>query len=59
MEHMLFQFYIWFVVVMLILIFCPKDRIKLMGEFFSKVLPKIPFTGIVKLLKSSNEKRTK
>ncbi len=56
MEHMLLQFYIWFVVVMLILILCPKDRVKLMGEFFSKVLPKIPFTGIAKLLKAKGEK---
>jgi hypothetical protein len=43
-------------VVMLILIFCPKDRIKPMGDFFSKVLPRIPFTGIAKILKAKGEK---
>jgi len=57
MENGLLYFFIWFVVVMLILSICPKDRIGLMGEFFSKVLPKIPFTGLAKLFKSKGEKQ--
>lgn len=56
MENMLLYFYIWSLVVMLILIFCPKDRIKLMGDFFGKVLPRIPFTGIAKILRARGEK---
>jgi hypothetical protein len=56
MENILLYFFIWSLVVMLILIFCPKDRIKLMGDFFCKVLPRIPFTGIAKILKTKGEK---
>jgi hypothetical protein len=51
------NFYIWFVIVMVLLMVCPKDRIKLMTDFFSRVLPRIPITGIVKLLKNKNEKQ--
>ena len=47
---------IWFLIVMMILIFCPKDRIKPMGDFFSKVLPKIPLTGIFRLFLNNKNK---
>ena len=50
-------FYIWFVIVMLLLMVCPKDRIRLMTEFFSRILPKVPITGIIKLLKTKREKQ--
>lgn len=56
MEQILLYFFIWFLAVMLLLIFCPKDRIKLMADFFSKVLPKIPFTGMLKLLRTKPSK---
>ena len=56
MEMMLY-FYIWFVIVMLLLMVCPKDRIRLMTEFFSRILPKVPITGIIKLLKAKREKQ--
>jgi hypothetical protein len=57
MEKMILYFFIWSLIVMLILVFCPKDRIKPMGDFFAKVLPRIPFTGIAKLLKNKSEKQ--
>jgi hypothetical protein len=56
MGNELLYFFIWFVVVMLILWFCPNDKIRLMGEFFGKVLPKIPFTGLAKLLKNKGDR---
>jgi len=57
MEKMVLYFFGWSLLVMLILIVCPKDRIKPMGDFFAKVLPRIPFTGIAKLLKNKGEKQ--
>lgn len=56
-KYMLLEFYIWFVVVMIILILCPRDRIKLMADFLSQVLPKIPITGIITLLRNREKKQ--
>lgn len=45
-----------FIVVMtLILTVIPKDRILLIAEFFVKVLPRIPITGIIEVLKRNKE----
>jgi hypothetical protein len=57
MENIILYFYAWFVIVMVLLIVCPKDRIRLITDFFSRVLPKVPITGIVKLFKTKNEKQ--
>jgi len=54
---MLLYFYGWFVIVLVLLMVCPRDRISLITDFFSRVLPKVPITGIVKLLKTKNEKQ--
>lgn len=51
------SFYIWFILVMMMLIWCPKDRIKPMADFFAKVLPKIPITGIIRLLRNKEDKQ--
>lgn len=57
METQLLYFYTWFIIVMVLLIVCPKDRIRLMTDFFSRVLPKVPITGIVKLLRAKRERQ--
>lgn len=36
---------------MLVLRFTPNERIKAMGDFYKKILPRIPFTDIIKLLR--------
>jgi len=45
-----------FIILMtLILNHVKKDRIEPIGNFFVKVLPRIPFTSIVKILKRKDD----
>lgn len=42
---------LWFIIVMLILRKIDNAKIKEMGNFYAKVLPKIPIVKIVELFK--------
>ena len=42
---------VWFITVLLILRKTDNDKIKEIGNFYGKVLPKIPIAKIVELLK--------
>jgi hypothetical protein len=55
MENVINNFYLWFIAVMLILIFVPKDRISLMTKFFETILPRIPFTGMISAWRKDKE----
>jgi len=40
----LLGFYEWVLLIMLLLRFTPVNKINAMGNFFNKLLPKVPFT---------------
>lgn len=42
---------LWFIIVMLILRKTDNDKIKEMGNFYGKVLPKIPLTKIAEMFR--------
>ena len=48
-------FLVFIIIMTLILNKIEKDRIKLIGDFFQKVLPSIPFTKIIQLFKESKK----
>ncbi len=47
--YIILIFCVFIVVMTTLLNFIKRDRIKLIGDFFAKVIPTIPFTGIAKL----------
>jgi hypothetical protein len=51
MEYLILGFYVWFAVMFLLLMICPKDRIPIITKFYEKVLPRLPITGIIKAFK--------
>lgn len=57
MEIIVISILVWILLAMLFLNFARKDRIPMMIEFFEKVMPRIPFTGIINALKNG-EKQT-
>lgn len=46
MNETVLYFLIWSLVLVVFLRFTPNDKIKLIGDFFKKVIPTIPFTKI-------------
>jgi len=55
MEKIAIYLFSWIIVMTLLLTFIPKDRIPLITKFFEKVLPKIPFTGMIDAWKRSKK----
>lgn len=55
METQLMYFWIWSLVLVVLLRFTPNDKIKLIGDFFRKVLPSIPFTKIFGIIYQSRK----
>lgn len=45
----------WFIIVMIILRFTPNNKIKVMGDFFAKILPRLPITTILKHWSKKND----
>jgi len=45
-------FFEWFIIIFILLMVCPKDRIQLIKEFFEGILPKLPITSIIKAIKN-------
>lgn len=43
-----------FILAMLILRFTPNEKIKVMGDFFKKVLPRLPLSEMIKSLKGKS-----
>jgi hypothetical protein len=41
----------WSIIVIAIFIFIPNEKIKSIGDFFNKVLPKLPISEIIKGLR--------
>lgn len=56
MENIALVFFGWFIVIFLLLMVCPKDRIPLIREFFERILPRLPIASIIKAIK--NKKRS-
>jgi hypothetical protein len=54
MENIVIGFFLWFVVMFLLLMVCPKERIPLITRFFEKILPRLPITGILKAFNERN-----
>jgi hypothetical protein len=48
-------FFGWFIVTFLLLMICPKERIPLIREFFERILPRLPITGIIKAIKNKKK----
>ena len=44
---------VWMVLMTIIFIFIPNEKIKTIGDFFKKVIPTLPITNIVKLFKKN------
>lgn len=40
-------FYLWSFAVIIVLAIIPSAKIKAIGDFFKKVIPTIPFTGMI------------
>lgn len=60
MNETVLYFLIWSLVLVVFLRFTPNDKIKLIGDFFKKVLPTIPFTKIFgAIYQSDDDKSTK
>lgn len=55
MNEVVLYFLIWSLVLVVFLRFTPNDKIKLIGDFFKKVLPSIPFTKIFGAIYQSND----
>jgi len=60
MESNFIYFLIWSLVLVVFLRFTPNDKIRLIGDFFKKVMPTIPFSKIFGIIyQSRNEKNEK
>lgn len=57
METIFITFCAWSFLVMIFLNYCRKDRISLITNFFVKVLPRIPITGIISTIRKKKEKQ--
>lgn len=55
MDEILIIVFLFIIIMTLILNFIKKDRIKLIGDFFLKVMPTIPFTAIIKFFKEGKD----
>jgi hypothetical protein len=44
------------IIVIMMLNFIKRDRIEMIGDFLVKVMPTIPFTGILKVLKKKKKR---
>lgn len=42
---------IWMIIMTLIFIFLRTEKIKAIGDFFAKILPKIPLSDIIRALR--------
>lgn len=51
MERIVLYFLAWMVIVIIILIFVPLRKIREIGHFFKEVIPKLPITDIIKLIR--------
>lgn len=48
-------FLIWIVIMTILLWLMPNKKIDVIGNFFKKVLPNIPFTSILRIWKQKKE----
>lgn len=55
MNETVLYFLIWSLVLVVFLRFTPNDKIKLIGDFFKKVIPTIPFTKIFGVMYQSKD----
>lgn len=46
---------IWFIIVLLILKKTDDEKIKLIGDFFRKIMPRIPVAQIIEYLRSKHK----
>ena len=51
MEKIVLYFLAWTIIVIIILIFVPSRKIRVIGHFFKVVIPKLPITDIIKMFK--------
>ena len=51
MDRITLYFLIWIVVVIIILAFVPAVKIREIARFFKEILPRLPITDIIKLLR--------
>ncbi len=51
METTILYFLIWMIVVIVILAFIPRTKIREITSFFKEVLPRLPITDIIKLFR--------
>lgn len=49
-------FFSWFVVMTILLTVIPKDRIPLIIDFFERILPRVPVTGIIQAIQRLRNK---
>lgn len=54
METITFYFLVWIVVVIIVLAFIPRTKIREITGFFKEVLPRLPITDIIKLFRKWN-----
>jgi hypothetical protein len=58
METITIGFYVWSLALFILLMICPKERIPLITKFYEKVLPKLPITGIIRVIKEAASKKS-
>jgi len=51
MERMTLYILSWTIIVIVIFIFVPSAKIRVIGWFFKEVLPKLPITAIIKMFR--------
>lgn len=50
-------FFEWFIIIFILLMVCPQDRIPIIIKFYEKVLPRLPITGIIKAIQRKKKKK--
>lgn len=58
MNETVLYFLIWSLVLVVFLRYTPDNKIKLIGDFFKKVMPTIPFTKIFGVIYQSKNERS-
>ncbi len=57
MEKQFMYFLIWSLVLVVFLRFTPNDKIILIGDFFKKIMPSIPFTKFFGIIYPSEKRK--
>lgn len=57
METIVLYVLIYMVVTTVILAFLPKEKVKIIGDFFRIVLPRIPFVGMIQAYMESRNRK--